>query len=107
MPSSRSPLEDFTTPFGPPKSRSAALVACACGAQSQSAPARTATVAISARPNSIRRSIVVLLCAVSGFEEFDEMIVDLVGRFLLQVVPGRKRLGVDEIARVFAPHRGE
>jgi hypothetical protein len=39
-------------------------------------------------------------------EEFDEMIVDLVGRFLLQVVAGRERLGIDEVARIFAPHRG-
>src|SRR5438067_1376947 len=40
-------------------------------------------------------------------EEFDKMVVDLVRRFLLQVVAGRKRLRVDEVAGVFAPHCGE
>jgi hypothetical protein len=30
-------------------------------------------------------------------EEFDEMIVDAVGRFLLQVVAGRERLRIDEV----------
>src|SRR5258707_15749771 len=40
-------------------------------------------------------------------EEFDEMIVDAVGRFLLQVVAGRERLRIDEVAREPAPHRGK
>src|SRR5437016_1866896 len=40
----------------------------------------------------------------SRCEEFDEIVVDLVGRFLLQVVAGRERLRIDEVARVFLPH---
>ena len=38
-------------------------------------------------------------------EEFDEMFVDAVGRFLLQVVAGGERLRIDEVARELAPHR--
>jgi len=38
-------------------------------------------------------------------EEFEEMFDNAVGRFLLQVVAGRKRLRIDEIARELAPHR--
>src|ERR1700749_3525145 len=36
-------------------------------------------------------------------EELHEMIVDLVRRFLLEVVAGRQWLRVDEVAGVFAP----
>ena len=39
-------------------------------------------------------------------EEFDEMIVDLVGRFLLHVVARRERLRVREVAGEFSPDRG-
>jgi len=37
-------------------------------------------------------------------EEFDELIVDPVGRFLMQDMAGRERLGIDKVARVFPPH---
>ena len=37
-------------------------------------------------------------------EEFDEVIVDAVGRFDLYGVTGRERLGVNEVARIFAPY---
>jgi hypothetical protein len=39
-------------------------------------------------------------------EKFDEMIIDAVGRFYLQGVAGRERLGVDEVARESAPYGG-
>src|SRR4051794_22547948 len=39
-------------------------------------------------------------------EEFHKMIEDAVGRFNLQGVAGRERLGVDEVARVSAPYGG-
>src|ERR1700736_3089313 len=47
------------------------------------------------------------LAVGSRREEFDEMIVDAIGRFLLQVVAGRERLRIDEVARELAPHRGK
>ena len=38
-------------------------------------------------------------------EEFEQVFDNAVGRFLLQVVAGWKRLRIDEIARELAPHR--
>src|SRR6516165_9724116 len=40
----------------------------------------------------------------SAREEFDEMLIDLIGRFLLHVMAGRQRWGADDVAREARPH---
>src|SRR5205807_8141183 len=57
------------------------------GANSNSKDARNLTVST------------MILTSASRREEFDEMIVDAAGRFNLQGVTGRERLGVDEVTR--------
>ena len=56
----------------------------------------------------LQRVAVEARCALrrSRRKEFDEVIDDLIRRFLLQVVAGREWLCIDEIACELAPHRG-
>src|SRR6266568_2371337 len=58
------------------------------------------------RDDDGRMTCMLTSLARSCREEFDEMIVDLIGRLLLHVVAGRERLRVHEVAGEFSPHRG-
>src|SRR5262245_18068398 len=97
MPSSMSPVLDFTLPPGPPSSL---CPLCACAGSATASD----TAAINAESSTLLPNRLVMDVLLD--EEFGEMLIDAIGHFLLDVVATWQSLA-DDIGRELPPHAEE